>query len=169
MPEDFEAELRRDCLEANADIGADTVAFSLPQHISLKISFEAGEQTQQILDFLSGVLQKERKFYVNLESLEQTGNILWLTVQEDPRLRRLHDNLDGLLLEEFSVKQHPYDRDFKFHSTLFIDEEEKLCPLHERLSLFPLPRRLPVEEFCLGVSETGKAGDYRVVRHVKIS
>lgn len=169
LPEDFEAELRQCCLEANADIGADTVAFSLPQHISLKISFDAGEQTHQILDFLSGLLQKERKFYVNLESLEQTGNILWLTVQEDPRLRRLHDHLDRLLLEEFSVKQHPYDRDFKFHSTLFIDKEEKLRRLHERLRPFPLPRRLPVEDFCLGVSETGKAGDYRVVRHVKIS
>ena len=42
LPEDFDAELRQCCLEANADIGADTVAFSLPQHISLKISVDAG-------------------------------------------------------------------------------------------------------------------------------
>ena len=41
LPAGFEREVRTFCLEQNRDIGLNTVAFTLPQHISLKISFEA--------------------------------------------------------------------------------------------------------------------------------
>ena len=43
LPGSFEKELRSFCLAQNESLGLDTAAFALPQHISLKISFEALE------------------------------------------------------------------------------------------------------------------------------
>ena len=69
LPEGFEWELRERCMPLGAELGLDLVAFSLPQHISLKISFDAGEQYEKILDFVEQLLQAEEKFYVNLKAV----------------------------------------------------------------------------------------------------
>lgn len=56
LPEDFARDVRRICLAHNRQIGLDESAFALPQHISLKISFDAGDRWDEILDFLSHLL-----------------------------------------------------------------------------------------------------------------
>ena len=168
LPEDFAQALRTFCLRENAAIGLDTTAFSLPQHISLKISFDAPEY-EQVLDELSAFLSAERSFSVRLLPPQRQGQILWLPAEEDPVLRQLHDRLDGFLERRFGIPQHEFDKAFLFHSTLFIDSRgEKLHRMHRVLSPFPLPRELQIDTFLLGISPDGTAGSFRVVRSVEI-
>lgn len=168
LPADFEHKIRSRCLELNGDIGLSTVAFSLPQHISLKISFDVGENMRKVMDAVEAVLRKMPKFYVNPSAVETAGNILWITFWENGVLRKLHDLLDRTLEQDFGIPQHLLDRTFLFHTTLFMGDPQRLAQMQARLSGLALPRELAVDTFLLGLSETGEAGSYRVVRQIKI-
>ncbi len=167
LPEDFEASIRRAALDANREIGANTAAFSLPQHISLKISFDARDRAAEILAALDTLLSNEAPFYVNPKTIEQNGSILWVTFEENERLSRLHRLLDGVLEQKFGIPQHPFDRTFLFHSTLFQDENnEKLSQIIRAMADFPLPAHLQIDRFLLGTSPNGTPGSYQVVAQI---
>ena len=168
LPESFEREIRSLCLKQNEELGLDTAAFTLPQHISLKISFEA-EKHEAILEELSAFLSTQRPFAVRIGDPAQHGNILWLPAEENKTLRQLHDRLDKLLADHFGIPQHEFDKAFLFHSTLFIDNNtEKIAKILDTLIPCPIARELTVDTFLLGLSETGKAGSYRVVRQIQV-
>ena len=168
LPEDFEQELRACCILHNEQIGLDMAAFSLPQHISLKISFET-QQPESILGDLAAFLQGQESFSVHMQNPEQAGKILWLPVAENPDLKRLHRQLDQRLEEKFGIVQHPFDKAFLFHSTLFMDDDPpKIAKMRQLLEKDPMERELAVDTFLLGLSETGKPGTYRVVRQIKV-
>ncbi len=166
LPEAFGSKIRSACLPL-AD-GLDISGFSLPQHISLKISFQAGSDYLHILDYLEALLQKEDKFYVNPKAIQRQGNILWIPFRENPQLRHLHNVLDKELKAKFGIGQHLFDKAFLFHSTLMLGPEEKLEKVAQKLWDFPLPQQLEVDAFLLGISETGRGGEYRVVREIKL-
>lgn len=169
LPEAFEKKLRAHCLELNEKIGLDTTPFALPQHISLKISFDAGEQCQQIMQWLEAELKAEKRFYVNLLPPEQMGTILWLPVTETPRLNTLHEKLDRELERRFGIPQHPFDREFLFHSTLFMDEDtHKLSQMTTLLAPMTFPEPLLIDTFLIGLSADGKT-DFQILREVNIS
>lgn len=169
LPDDFSRDIRRLCLERNRLIGLDESAFALPQHISLKISFDAGERWEEILDFLTSLLARERLFYVNLCAVEQAVGILWIPATENPRLRELHENLDSLLEQSFGIPRHPFDRRFFFHSTLFQDpDSEKLRRMLACLAGAVPDTPLKVDTFLLGLSPDSSPGSYRVVREIKV-
>ena len=168
LPAEFEKEIRTFCLEKNEQIGLDTVAFSLPQHISLKISFDT-DRAEGILEDLRQFAATQAPFFVQLLAAEQAGNILWLPVKENEHLRQLHNALDARLESRFGIPQHRFDKCFLFHSTLFMDGNlEKLTKMQSALSGYPLPDTLRIDTFLLGISETGKPGTYRVVREIKV-
>ena len=168
LPEDFEQELRACCILHNEQIGLDMAAFSLPQHISLKISFET-QQPESILGDLAAFLQGQESFSVRMQNPEQAGKILWLPVAENGQLCRLHEQLDARLERQFGVPRHPFDKEFMFHSTLFMDENpENIAKMRELLAVYPMDRELVVDTFLLGASETGKPGTYRVIRQIKV-
>ena len=168
LPADFETELRGHCLAANQSIGLDTAAFSLPQHISLKISFDVPDH-QAVLTVLMAFLSAQQPFSVRLGHAEQFGNILWLPAEENTALQQLHAQLDALLERRFGIPQHEFDKGFLFHSTLFIDENaEKLAAMKSAMNSFPLPSELQIDTFLLGLSPDVTAGSYRVVRTVEV-
>lgn len=164
LPEEFEREIRARCRPLGEELGLDMSGFSLLQHISLKISFDAGDGYGEILDYLESLLKKEKRFYVNPAAIEAMGNILWLSFRENGTLRRLHNVLDKELKNRFAIPQHLFDKAFAFHSTLFLGEPEKVSRAMTVLENFALPSKLSVDTFLLGVSENGKNGTYRVVR-----
>ena len=169
LPENFEKTLRAHCLALNEKIGLGTAPFSLPQHISLKISFDAGEQCRRITQWLETELKTESRFYVNLLPPEQMASILWLPVADNPRLTALHEKLDRELEHRFGIPQHPFDREFRFHSTLFMDEDtEKLSQMAALLSPLTFPDPLPIDTFLIGLSADGKT-DFQILREVNIS
>ena len=168
LPEEFEREIRTLCLEKNRDLGLDEVAFSLPQHISLKISFET-EHTEEILEYLPRLIAAVAPFRVEIQKIEQNGNILWMTVGEHETLRQLHEMLDEHLKTHFGIAQHFFDTCFQFHSTLFIDPDTtKIGKMRELLRSVELPRELCVDTVLLGTSASGKPGTYRVVRTIDL-
>ena len=168
LPKSFETEIRSLCLKQNEALGLDTVAFSLPQHISLKISFETAAH-EAVLEALTAFLSTQQPFPVRIGNPSQNGNILWLPVAENKVLRQLHDRLDTLLQDLFDIPQHTFDKAFLFHSTLFIDESvEKISKMSAYLQNYSIARVLAVDTFLLGISETGKAGTYRVVRQIQV-
>ncbi len=168
LPADFERELRRHCLAANRQIVLDTTAFSLPQHISLKISFDTPEY-ETVLAELADYLSAQHPFSVRLDSAEQVGKILWLPVAENTTLQLLHYQLDDLLKRRFGIPQHEFDKTFLFHSTLFIDENTgKIEAMKNTMADFPLPRALNIDTFLLGLSPDGTNGSYSVVQTIKV-
>ena len=170
LPEAFEHELRYGLREMNVQLGLSEVAFTLPQHISLKISFCVAEgQVQSVIDAIAGMLQKEKPFAVRLGGVEVMGNVLWLNIRNNARLKALHAQLDAMLQKEFGVEPHLFDRDFRFHSTLFLDDNvEKLKAAHDILSQYPNDETLGIAQFLIGTSETGERGTYRVVREISV-
>ena len=168
LPEEFEREIRAHCLKLNQQIGLDPVAFELPQHISLKISFQT-DRPEAVLAGLEDFLSARPPFAVDILEAEQFGSILWLTVAENEVLDRLHRELDAYLERHFGIPQHEFDKCFKFHSTLFMDAAtEKVCQMCNALEDYPFRRRLSVDTFLLGISETGKPGTCRIVRQIKV-
>lgn len=168
LPAEFEKEIRTFCLEKNEQIGLDTVAFSLPQHISLKISFDT-DWADEILEDLSQFAAAQAPFSVHVKGAEQAGNILWMPIEENDRLRRLHEALDIRLESRFGIPQHEFDKCFLFHSTLFMDgDTEKLTKMQAALADYPISRELRVDTFLLGQSETGTPGTCRIVREIKV-
>lgn len=167
LPECFERDIRRELLRANEDVGLDVSGFTLPQHISLKISFDAGDRYPEILDLIEGLLRREAPFSVIPTGIEQHGRILWITFRENGTLRRLHHILDRELWNVFGIPQHLFDRDFMFHSTLCQGGEDQLRVVRERLSDYLLPKKLEIDRYLLGLSELGTSGSYRVVREIR--
>jgi hypothetical protein len=168
LPQPFEDELRTVCLEKNKELGLNAVAFSLPQHISLKISFET-DRAEEILEALPKFFAVQPPFGVEIREIAQNGSILWMTVGDNEILEMLHERLDAYLNAHFGVKQHLFDTCFQFHSTLFIDpDEENIRKMLTRLADFVLPRELMVDTVLLGISESGKPGTYHVVRRIEL-
>lgn len=169
LPEEFEKELRSVCTPLARELPLDTVPFSLPQHISIKISFPYDGETQVLLDCLTELLKHQPPFTVCPGAIERQGNILWIPFGENSHLRYLHNLLDCELNKVFDVPQHIFDKAFQFHSTLFFGPEEALEQARLALRSFAMPQALTVSTIVLGVSKTGKAGTYRVVRRIPLS
>ena len=70
LPDAFGREVRSLCVRYNQQIGLDMVAFSLPQHISLKISFEV-QQPELILEGIAAILSKQSPFAVHIKNPER--------------------------------------------------------------------------------------------------
>lgn len=168
LPEDFSQNLRRYLLSLPGSSATDISGHTLPQHISLKISFDAGENIDEILDFVTGLLHEAAPFSVQPASVEGHENILWIRFEENTQLRKLHDVLDKQLERRFGVMPHPFDRCFAFHSTLCMGEEKTVKELARLFADFPMPKELVINKCLLGISETGKSGSYRVIRQLQL-
>jgi 2'-5' RNA ligase len=161
------AEIREKCTEFNRDLQLSEVAFSLPQHISLKISFDVDDAiSDSVIETVKSYLSAQKSFSVFAPVPEMMTGILWLRFSESESLTRLHGDLDELLSSHFGVPRHEYDRSFKFHSTLFMDDGGDLSEMYRRVSSLTMPSELVVDSFLIGISESGRAGDYRVYRRI---
>ena len=169
LPGEFESQLRACCVPIARELGLNISGFSLPQHISLKISFDGGDRYSEILDAIGSILRRESPFTVMPTEIQQHGSILWISFRENETLRRLHELLDHILEQSYHIPQHPFDKQFFFHSALFLGAPEKITLARAALADFPLPPRLEIRSFLQGVSETGKSGDFRVIRQIDLS
>ncbi len=168
LPESFEKEIRAKCLAANESIGLSTMAFYLPQHISLKISFPT-DRGEEILSWLRKYLARQQAFRVRLTAVEQIPGVLWLSVADHPVLKRLHKELDEALWQRFGVEQHVFDKEFMFHSSLFVDPDvQKLSCMAKTLGELALPEDLQVDSFLLGGSPDGAPGNFCVLEEIPV-
>lgn len=161
--------LRERAALENAAIGLSEVAFTLPAHISLKISFSVADAlTERVMARLMDFLKKQPIRSVRVRGIEQNGGILWVRMADETWLSQLHQELDEMLFSEFSVEQHPFDRAFCFHATLFLDSDrDKAALMKKALSDARLPDSITPSGYLIGVSSEGTAGSYRVACELK--
>ena len=143
-------------------------ALTLPLHISLKISCEIqdslfDESVGKISEYFSAL----SPFCVKAEKVEKNGNIVWIRFAENGELCRVHRDLVELFAGGYGIEPHEFDKKFIFHTTLFYGEDEKNAEaIFEILKTEGLPEGLTAKRFIIGCSESGKAGEYRVIKEI---
>lgn len=162
------AEVRREAEKATAELGLWNAALALPFHVSLRIAFTvADEEAAAVCDFLESYYGKIAPFAIETDAVGQNGNIVWCRMRENEQLAELHRFLVDELKSRFGVGSHPFDDCFLYHATLFFgDGEAEASAAFERLRGVELPRKLTASRFLIGASETGKPGEYRVIREI---
>ena len=162
-----ENEIRNIAYKLNEEYGLSTVAFNLPQHISLKISFECDDY-KKVIDYIKKQLSDFSSFDVEIKDVSKIdGSLIWLDICENETLRKLHNLLNDSLLKEFGIPLKSFDGDeFKFHSTLFFDSsinEKHQVLICDFKNQFSLPRKCKIKEIYFGIAETLTAGEFSVV------
>jgi 2'-5' RNA ligase len=141
---------------------------TLPLHISLKISFYApADMVEAIKARVLAYYKSLTPFLIETASIQKEGGIIWLRYQPHATLIEVQTTLNQILLDEFGIPRHPYDLDFKFHTTLYMDSDpDKIEAAAEHLLPLPYPARVIANRFCIGVSDDGSLGTYSVVETV---
>ena len=171
--EDFQNYIRENAKPIGIANNLDFVAFTLPQHVSLKISFPCRES-----DFLSISEELEKYFssvdpfiieFEEIELVKGNNNIIWINIKENNYLRKMHNDINAKLLDDYNIGLSGYDgEEFRFHSTLFTDDKSVSYESYEKafnsLRDLPCDRRQIIDKACIGFSKSGKMGEYEVYK-----
>ena len=146
------------------EIGFEKSAFSLPSHISLKISFAIdGTAYASVIKTITDYYQTLSPFCIDVDGIEVENNIVWIRIKESVILHQIHKDLDRILMEKHGIAPHPFDLDFKFHSTLFLDfNKEKIATAFEKIKGAKIPLTLRADTLIIGSSPSGEIGTYCV-------
>lgn len=145
-------------------------AFTLPMHVSLKISFFLPDEDYDAAHVaISEYFKTIAPFDIETDGIERENSIVWIRMKKNESLNRIHCDLDNLMAEKFGVVQHPFDMDFKFHTTLFIDADlDKVNAAYQALNSLSIPSNLRAKTFIIGSSETGEIGTYKARENIDI-
>ena len=172
LEKDDENYIRDICKSENKNFNINEQAFTLPQHISLKTSFNSNEYVT-VIQYLKEELKDINA--IELEVCNLTiidGKVIWLDIEENSFLRELHNKVNLLLKEKFNIGLSGYDgENFKFHSTLFQENEyneniNKIgLVLKEKMKI---PFLVNIKELSFGISEVGRVGTYKVIDKIEL-
>lgn len=142
--------------------------FNFPLHISLKISFEiADDMFAAVLKDISDIFENTAPFDVKPQEIETFDNIAWMLYAKNDKLNALHDKICNTLFEKYGVVRHEYDNDYKFHTTLFMDDDaEKVKAGYEKIKNVELPSAVLAYKFCIGASPSGKFDTFDIVKTI---
>ena len=160
-------EFREKVKECNACINASETAFNFPQHVSLKITFEMEDEIAKhcIKDIIE-LLKSTKPFTAKTGEMELHDGIIWIKIAENEQFKTLHDELDQIVIS-YAVKQHDFDKNFIFHSTVIMDDDkEKLEKLYDKVKDIPYPEELKINTFIVGHSYDKI--EYKVDRRIKV-
>lgn len=161
--------LKKKALEADRKIGFEHSCFTLPQHISLKISFDVSADIydcviSDILDYYKGI----EPFYIKTDRIENCQNICWVLHHSCPEIEKIALDLNSMLRDKYGVPLHEYDLDFLFHTSLFMDDDfSKVTAAYEQIKDEPLPEQLLANCFVIGTSNSGALGTYKVIHEIE--
>ena len=172
LEKDNENHIRDICKEENKKFNISEQAFSLPQHISLKTSFNTIEYVT-VIQYLKEELKDTNA--IELEVCDLTiidGKVIWLDIEENTFVRELHNKINFLLNDKFNIGLSGYDgENFKFHSTLFQETvyNENINKigliLKEKMKI---PFLVHIKELSFGISEVGQVGTYKVIDKIEL-
>lgn len=168
--DDQVSELRKRAERYAKEQGLSSPTFTLPFHISLKISFQIPDEWfDEAVNDIRNFYKTLNPFEVMVRGIEQAGSIVWITMHECSELNDIHKQLDKMLFDKYGVLQHMYDKDFIFHTSIFmLNDTEKITKVFEEVKDAYVPERLKVAKFIIGVSEVGNVGTYQVIEEVQI-
>lgn len=156
---------RKICKKINKEFEVSEQSFTLPQHISLKTSFNV-QNYKEVIEYLKMVLKEYESIDVKLIGITKLNGVIWIDVEKNEKLIEIHNILNEKLLEKFSIPLIKFDGDkFTFHSTLFQDSQnnDKLEEIYKLLKeVFVFPLKLKLNEIDFGISKEGVVGTYNV-------
>ncbi len=159
------SELHSAAEKVSLEMGACNPALTLPLHISLKISCEVEDcRFDEAVDEISAFFSGESSFEITPICIERCGGVTWIRYRETPELSSLHEWLVALFRDKYGARPHEFDFEFAYHTSLFVGNEEEATRAFTLLKDEPLPQRLTADRYVIGVSESGKAGEYRVIK-----
>lgn len=150
--------------------GLSSTTFTLPFHISLKISFQIPDDkfedaVSDIRDFYKSL----KPFEIKTKVIERTGSIVWIAMQYSNELVDIHKKLDEMMFEKYGVVQHDFDKDFQFHtSVLALNNKVDTLKAYDAIKDNDIPKTLRAERFIIGSSVEGLAGTYSVIEEVEL-
>lgn len=165
-----ETKIRTYCKTINTG-AVNEASFTLPQHISLKASFET-EKHQEIIAYLKSKYRNLEKFPLEVEGIQQLPGVIWLKIKETATLRKMHNELNHELSERYAVGLTGYDGEsFIFHSTLLFDPDNtvKVKELFNRMCGDRFySKHILIDRLYFGTSPSGKAGTFTVVDDLEL-
>lgn len=172
IDENSEKKIREYCRKINQEHKVNEQSFTLPQHISLKTSFDT-DNYQEIINELKRLFSDSKKMNLKVQDVEMVPGVIWLNIEEKKALRNYHNVILKFLKEKYSIDKTGFDGDsFKFHSTLFqdVDNKEMVSKLFENIDKDVLiDREIIADRLYFGISEVGKVGTYKVVDYIELS
>jgi 2'-5' RNA ligase len=163
-------EIKQKALEIDRDFNFENSCFTLPLHISLKMSFPmSGDNFQSVVYDIASYFESTAPFEISLKGIEAYENIVWIRMINNEEINKIHDDLNDMLLSKYGVGLHEYDLDYKFHTTLFMsDDEDKIKTAYEEIKDTSLPDTLKINRFLIGTSNSGKLGTYSVFKEITV-
>lgn len=156
LNESFAYNIRNKVKEINKKYNLDEKALKLPAHISLKISFDIKDNSQnELIDKMVSLISSYLPLQVCSLKIEKNGNIIWVTFKENNTLKLIHNALDEMLLN-YKIPKHEFDKNFMFHSTLFIDEnEDKVIKMYDEIKKINVEEEMILDSIIIGESLDG--------------
>lgn len=163
-------ELRENAENYMKQQGLSSTTFTLPFHISLKISFQIpNDKFEEAVSDIRDFYKSLKSFQIIVKGIEQAGPIVWITMQDNVKLDDIHKKLDEMLFEKYGVIQHAFDKDFRFHtSVLMIHNEEQIIKAFDAIKDTNIPEILRADRFIIGSSVEGRAGTYSVIEEIEL-
>lgn len=145
-------------------------AFTLPSHISLKISFSVSDADYpHVIETLLDYYKTVTPFCVDVDGIETENTIVWIRIKENAVMNQIHKDLDRILLEKHGITPHQFDLDFKFHTTLFLDSDQKrIAVAYNRIKAAKVPLSLCADAIIIGASHSGDIGTYSVTHTIPL-
>lgn len=163
-------QLKEQAQLAERQIGFTNSNFTLPLHVSLKISFQVDEQTfSNVVQDICNYYQTLQPFDLVTDEMQDCDVICWLKYHRNEQIDAIHDHLNDFLQQKYGVGLHPYDTDYKYHTTLFMEQSapNKVHQAYEQVKNCPFPPTVKVKRFLVGVSPNGQLGTYYIYRSVE--
>ncbi len=149
--------------------GLSSTTFTLPFHISLKISFQiSDDKFEDVVSDIREFYKSLKPFEVKTKGIERAGLIVWIAMQDSDELVDIHKKLDEMLLEKYGVVQHDFDKDFKFHTSVLALNNEEIAKAFDTIKYTDIPKTLRAERFVIGLSVEGLAGTYNVIEEIEL-
>ncbi len=168
--DDSLAKIRREAELIDKSIGFKNSCFTLPLHISLKTSFRVDDSIfDNVIEDVVNYYLSIKPFKIEICKLEMYDNIIWVRMRRNKELDIAHDDLNKMLLDKYNICLHEYDLDYKYHTTLFMDNDtNKIKKAYALSDKMELPSEIIVNRLIIGVSEVGELGSYSVYKEINI-
>ena len=169
--DDYYKKLKEKAFKINDELGIGFGIFSLPYHISLKITFEAPlDKENEIIDRVASFFQTLKPFTVYPKKVENAKTILWIRYQDNEYLKSIGSKLNEILNKEYDISYHEYDLEFIYHTTIFMNDDESLIEKgYELLKDEDLPDEILINKCLIGTSEEGLPYTFKVIKEIELN
>ena len=155
--------------EVEDSLGFDHTIFSLPFHISLKISFEVTKKMyKEIKKDLIKYFKSLSSFDIDVKGIEKHDNIIWIRMINNDIIDNIHKDINDLLCNKYNIELHEYDLDFIYHTTLFMDDDlNKIDIAYDKIKELEIPSKLYLNTYLIGISDGGNLGSFKIVKKIR--